>query len=306
MISSFSYADDILYRGLAFSDQKEIQQKVNRNFTIKEWEQIVVQKGFILSNDLYYKRLCQKVWTTQIPEFKKKNPQVKDVNKFYPGDQITLQICEYIAKGKVTIPKKKKNKVKKIVDSKVQEEKFEPKLEIHADESDMNIMLGLGFLSETYADILYSNVSLRYGIKKEMSPRVEYKLTMDFTSSVIFASNKIQLKTKKDIRQYYLSFGIGNRVGLQKRPELKVSDNLNTYSLAGVGILYNFKGIDFDFELGTTINSNPGLNLSVIGVKKISESLSLGAYFDILSTDPKIFRLKNQRNLITGGVIIFF
>lgn len=322
LLSSFSYADEILYYRIPASSDinPEVnQQNVKRNLTIKEWEKITVQKGFILSNDLYYKRLCSKIWTTQIPEFKKKNPQVKDVNKFWPGDQITIQICEDMAKKEeeVVVSKKKKVKVKRLVEVEelvdvevcpqvAEEKKEEPKVASFKDESDMMIMLGLGFLSETYADILYNNTSLRYGIKKELYPRVGYKLTMDFTSSVIFASNKIQLKTSPDVRQYYLSFGMGNRVGLQKRPDLKVSDNLNTYSLAGVGMLYNFKGVDFDVELGTTLNSNPGFNLSVTGVKKMSESWSLGAYFDFLSTDPKINDSNNQRNMITGGAIIFF
>lgn len=288
-------------------------KKVERSLNISNWESIKVQKGFILSNDLYYSRLCSKTWSYQIPEFKKKNPQVKDVNKFWPGDEITIQNCQDYnaahAEPPVLVEEPKKTEpVAKV------EEAAKPVVEetpafvekTPEEESDLMIMVGLGFLSERYDPDNVKETSLRYGIKKDLYPRVGYKLTMDFTSSVIFASNKIQVKTAPDKRQYYASFGIGNRLGLVKKTEIKLTDSLTSYSALGAGMLYNYRGIDFDIELGTTLNSSPGVNFSVTGVKKISDNFSLGAYFDLLSTDPKVSDSSRQRNLITGGAIILF
>ena len=305
---------------------------------IIDWENMTVEKGFVLSNELYYKQLCSKIWSKQIPEFQKKNPQVKDVNKFWPGDKITIQLCEKLNDNDLIIHAPEKT------EAVVQEEKNVPPasiaavpkveatpaptpeptpaqadvkaskdlskdLTLHEEATDEDFMVfaGLGFLTEKFDQEQYSGTSLRYGVKKDLYSRVGYKLTMDLSQSTVFASNKITLKTAPGKRQYYASFGIGNRIGLVKRPTDKLSDNFTSYSLVGAGMLFSTKKIDFDIELGTTVNANPGINFSVMGVKKITESLSLGAYFDMLSTDPKIERDTNiQRQLITGGAVILF
>lgn len=296
---------------------------------IKGWEPITVSKGFILSNELYYKRLCAKVWSKQIPAFKEKNPEVKDVDKFYPGDKILIQICEQTFKKKekkenVIVPEiveeKKEVKVEtplcpQVVCCNQPVEKKEDTLPIQEDTSnkkakdydlDGMIFAGLGFLSEDYQKQLYNYTSFRYGIKKDIYQQIGYKLTLDFTKDVIFGSNKIQVKTTPDKHQYYFSFGMGNRLGLKKREDFKLSDNLTTYSTVGAGVLYNFRGVEFDIEAYSTLNANSSTNFSVSGVKKISENYSLGAYFDIQSTDPKINDIQAQRSMITGGILILF
>lgn len=64
-----------------------------RSSNIIEWTPYTVKKGFILSNETYYKKMCSKTWSKQIPEFLKRNPKVKDANKFWPGDKIMIQTC---------------------------------------------------------------------------------------------------------------------------------------------------------------------------------------------------------------------
>lgn len=301
---------------------KKIGQK--REELIKDWEPLTVKKGFVLSNDLYYKRLCSKVWSKQIPAFKEKNPEVKNVDKFYPGDKILIQICEEQKKSieepkkeEVIVEKKEEivapicpainccNPCPQVEQKEVEEET--PKIKKKEDyDLDGMIFAGLGFLTERYEDTLYSYTSFRYGIKKEIYTRIGYKLTLDFTKDVIFGSNKLQVKTAENKNQFYFSFGMGNRLGLVKREEYKLSDNLNSFSTAGFGLLYNFRGVDFDLELSSTLNANQHTNFSASGVKKMNDNYSLGGYFELTSTDPKVNDLQDQRLKITGGILILF
>ena len=55
-------------------------------------ENIKIQKGYVLSIDLFNKK-CPKIWTKQIPEFKKNNPSVKDPNKLSINQDLKVQNC---------------------------------------------------------------------------------------------------------------------------------------------------------------------------------------------------------------------
>ena len=81
---------NIFFLDQAYSQTKSQYRPSSK---IQSWEKVVIKKDFILSNSLMNHRFCRKVWGYQVPEFKKRNPQVKDVNKFEIGDIVELQLC---------------------------------------------------------------------------------------------------------------------------------------------------------------------------------------------------------------------
>lgn len=83
---------NILLNSLAFAGERTVE--------IKKWEELNAPKGFILSNDLHFVKMCSKIWTFQIKEFKKQNPHVKDPNVISINQKIKVQDCrmEEVAK----------------------------------------------------------------------------------------------------------------------------------------------------------------------------------------------------------------
>lgn len=66
----------------------------DRSDEIQSWQEVVAPKGYILSNDLYYEKMCSKIWTKQISEFKTKNPHIKDPNLILINEKIVVQNCK--------------------------------------------------------------------------------------------------------------------------------------------------------------------------------------------------------------------
>lgn len=287
---------------------------VKRNENIQNWEPIVVEKGFILSNDLYYKRLCSKVWKKQIPEFHKRNPHIKNVNKFWPGDKITIQICKDFEK-KQEESKKKVRKVKKIVEVEVEEEveyceapikeeqKTEPvvkKVEDNFD--DMIVFVGGGFLTEIYEEQTFSSGVFNFGFRTFIEKNIMYKLKVYINKDVSFLNNEVYLLKNN----FFISFGLNNRVGFTKRSITKLSDDFSSFGTANVGYLKDTNNYRFEFKVGSTLNSDPIINISSRGLKRFGSAF-YGAYFDYLSTDYKInISTKQRTDMIVSGLIIEF
>ena len=57
-----------------------------------KWEEVRVKKGYVLSIDLD-KKECKNIWTKRIPEFKLKNPLVKDPDFLSIDENILVQNC---------------------------------------------------------------------------------------------------------------------------------------------------------------------------------------------------------------------
>lgn len=57
-----------------------------------KWEEVKVKKGYILSLDLD-KKECKNIWSQRIPEFKLKNPLIKDPDVLFIDDNILVQNC---------------------------------------------------------------------------------------------------------------------------------------------------------------------------------------------------------------------
>jgi hypothetical protein len=55
-------------------------------------EKVIPQKGYILSIDLFQKK-CEKIWTQQIPLFKKNNPKIENPDILSIGKEIQVQNC---------------------------------------------------------------------------------------------------------------------------------------------------------------------------------------------------------------------
>jgi hypothetical protein len=65
-----------------------------RSPEIKQWVEVNPEKGYILSVDLYQSKQCSQIWSKQIKEFKKHNPQIKDPNVILVHQKIKVQSCE--------------------------------------------------------------------------------------------------------------------------------------------------------------------------------------------------------------------
>lgn len=61
---------------------------------IKSWKEVIPKKGYVLSLDLQNEQHCLKIWSKQIPEFKKKNPHIKNPNKIPVNKKIWVQTCK--------------------------------------------------------------------------------------------------------------------------------------------------------------------------------------------------------------------
>lgn len=64
-----------------------------RSDQIQSWVEIKAPKGYILSVDLHHEKMCSKIWTKQIKEFKKQNPHIKDPNVILVNQTIKVQDC---------------------------------------------------------------------------------------------------------------------------------------------------------------------------------------------------------------------
>jgi hypothetical protein len=64
-----------------------------RSPEIKSWNEIIPEKGYILSNDLFYEKMCSNIWTKQIQEFKKMNPHISNPDLILVHQKIQVQDC---------------------------------------------------------------------------------------------------------------------------------------------------------------------------------------------------------------------
>lgn len=60
---------------------------------IQKFDEFKAPKGYVLSVDLHYTKMCSKIWTEQIKEFKKQNPSIKDPNIIAINQKIKVQDC---------------------------------------------------------------------------------------------------------------------------------------------------------------------------------------------------------------------
>jgi hypothetical protein len=64
-----------------------------RKLEIQKWDTVTAEKGYILSNDLFFNKMCSKIWTKQVQEFKKENPHIKNPDLILIDETIKVQDC---------------------------------------------------------------------------------------------------------------------------------------------------------------------------------------------------------------------
>jgi hypothetical protein len=77
----------VLASSLSFASSHE------RHPEIQKFDEFKAPKGYVLSVDLHYTKMCSKIWTEQIKEFKKQNPTIKDPNIIAINQHIKVQDC---------------------------------------------------------------------------------------------------------------------------------------------------------------------------------------------------------------------
>ena len=78
----------VLTPGLVFADERFSE--------IQSFKETIPEKGYILSVDLHEKKMCSKIWTKQISEFKKNNPQIKNPDFILVHQKIKVQDCRRV------------------------------------------------------------------------------------------------------------------------------------------------------------------------------------------------------------------
>jgi hypothetical protein len=175
--------------------------------------------------------------------------------------------------------------------------------------SDSKISMGLGVLSESRNSYISTGAALTFRMESDIHPKLSHRLMTDFMSSVIYIRNKIDFKTAPAKYQFFVSAGIGNRVGLQRNIDPKVSTNLTNYAEASVGVELKFvKSLSIVMEFGSALSSNSPLDFSVTALKKLGKcEYSLGAYFDYVGTDSSVLESDtNSRRFLTSGIIFSY
>lgn len=64
-----------------------------RQSEIVKWTEVLPQRGYILSLDLWNEKMCSKIWSKQIAEFKRHNQEVKDPDLILVNQKIMVQDC---------------------------------------------------------------------------------------------------------------------------------------------------------------------------------------------------------------------
>lgn len=67
-----------------------------RSSDITAIKEVIPEKGYMLSVDLFESKKCSKIWTKQIDEFKKNNPEVKDPDFILVHKKIKVQTCRRV------------------------------------------------------------------------------------------------------------------------------------------------------------------------------------------------------------------
>ena len=283
------------------------KEETVRSENIFSWEEIVAPKGYILSNDLYYQRLCSKVWSKQVPAFQKKNPHVQDPDVIIPGEKITVQICHEVN----TAPPLEIKKVEKpcCEDCQVCGDKKTKEAPVMAEEDftpqfNPYINLYLGFISEHKDDVA---TNFGFSVWGDVFKHVGYNIRLNFADTLITMQNEGRLKTAPGKVRGHLIYGLGNRLGLKNKPYDRLTKGVDSFSYLGLGLELNPRSnYKLQFDLTSNISEHFSLNAAASAMKKIGDDMWLGAYAEILSTRSAIDKSAEDRRYITGGIKFSF
>ena len=316
---SFFLSSLFLIQSVSVAQTKSQYAKSSK---IEKWEKVIIKKDFILSNSLYSHRFCKKVWDYQIPEFKKKNPHIVDVNKFEPGDIVELQLCtdhkyELSADAKSEVD----NSFSTLKDGDLTVMNFAPltpresKIEVKDSQAksqeefvpDFMLLGALGGLAEQDGKV---HTSVGFRIFANIKPRIGYRMRIDFTETVLMWHNEILLQTipSDTNTRYYASFGLGNRMGLKENlVNVNLSNKTTGYTTLAAGTNFKVGAGQVDFQVGSNISNYLSPFASVIASKRLGDSpFTLGGFIDYRSTKGSKEDNNEERHWTGAGLLFSY
>lgn len=291
--------------------QTKSQYKPSKN--IYKWEKVEIKKDFILSNSLMHHRFCRGVWKTQIPEFQKKNPHIKDVDKFEIGDIVELQLCtdfkfKPILDEKeqslqdnsfVIIDQEATSQDKKIEDSKTNTSQlgvFDP---------EFTILFTFGGLAEQDEK---TQAALGFRLLANVKERIGYRMRLDYAPTVLMWHNELLLQTiPEGNSRYYLGYGLGNRMGLKENPDILLSNKTTGYTTISLGTTFKVGQGQIDLQVGSNLSNHFSPFVSVMAGKRLGDSpYTLGGFIDYRSTRSSKEDTNVDRHWIGAGLLFSY
>ena len=164
-------------------------------------------------------------------------------------------------------------------------------------------------MKESQGDTTNSQYGFNFRTKTELFTGITHRLKIDLDSSLLMFKNQLDFRIESNNSQYFLSFGLGNRQGLDTSNNEELGNNLSSYSQVSLGWDYNYNDkIFLTLEPGMTINSKYPFNFSLLLMKKLANTnLDLGFYLDQTNTDSSLLSTKNNdRNFFSSGLLISY
>lgn len=286
----------------------------SRSSEIIRWDSITAQKGFILSNYLYNKMGCNKIWIKQLPEFQSKNPKVADPDVIEPGSVISVQVCRdnFTADSSdVTEMAVQKNKIKKQTKNglDVQKNQVQP-VAVAVDEDSFAtspyLDIYTGFLGENSKE---ENIDAAYGlgVNGDLFSFLGYDMRLLGSSSVLLLNNEVRFKTQPGSTRGVLIVGMGNRIGLKNKDLDRLNKGADSYTYGGFGVEMK-PGNKWKFVLDLTANFNQHFSptVGVSAQKRLGQDYWLGLFTEFGSSRSAIDDNKEDRRYFTGGLKFSF
>lgn len=262
---------------LTFTGASSDDENVRTN-KILDWEEVNVKKGFILSNHLYHENYCINIWDKQIPEFIKQNPHIKNPDNIAIGSRIKVQRCY----KKEALLAEERGKDITILD--------EHRVEFFGGLfKERNPELGLGM-----------------NVFGAMTDNLGYRMFFVGAPSAMIYFANAEFRTKPAVLRYYLSAGLGQRIGLGNKQDNRIEDGVDSFVHSGVGIIYQPRGTFYwKAEAGLNLSPRTAGNFEISGMKKFKD-FWLGGFFQLKSTRSINDNLEKNRDYIFTGVKVSF
>lgn len=292
----------------SLSSLAQTKSQYKPTVNISKWEKVEIKKDFILSNSLMHHRFCRNVWKYQIPEFKKKNPHIVDVDKFEIGDIVELQLCtDFKFKPIGEDLQKNMDDSFVVLDSaptdKKEEVKVDEKLGIF--DPEFNLLFTLGGLSEQDEK---TQAAIGFRVLANIKERIGYRMRLDYAPTVLMWHNELLIQTiPQDHTRYYLGYGLGNRMGLKENPDILLSNNTTGYTTISLGTTFKAGNGQIDLQVGSNLSNHFSPFASIMAGKRLGNSpYVLGGFIDYRSTRSSKEDTNADRHWIGAGILLSY
>lgn len=239
-----------------------------------EWRKHTVKKGYILSRDLVNLKKCNLIWTKQILEFQKMNPEVRNVNVLETDKDIWVQKCQN-------------------EDLPIEELKAEILTYLINADFRFDVYLGASYLTK-------NSHAGGIGIRGNVFESYGFELRVLNFSQNLLVNGEFEFKNNNNFKQQYvLTLGIMSYSIEDNQINTKTSSS--AYGTYG----YIFRPSDrtvFEIEAGLNVSNNIGYIFSTSGMKRFGTTW-MGVFFEnrSLSTIQG-----TNKNLMLGGLKMSF